>query len=239
MTDSAADPGALDPSWPDFATPIELWGQEQSINTHKTALMLRMSGLAFSFDAVNIGSGEHRTAAYEARNPFGRVPTLRQGDLVLCQTINQLDYLARRTGRFGAVTLMERYEINNWANFASDYFSVGLARLRFINRFGAPPGLDGAMLKEFFRPNMLRGMGLLERHLAAPRQWIAFGRPSLAEFIVHPFVAVWRDAELDIADYPAIAGWLDRFAGQPGYTEPEAWLRSITGTPAPDGRRFD
>ena len=27
---------ASDPSWPDFATPIDLWGQEQSINTHKT-----------------------------------------------------------------------------------------------------------------------------------------------------------------------------------------------------------
>lgn len=229
---------ALDPSWPDFATPIELWGQEQSINTHKTALMMRMCDVPFAFHPINIGKGDHKTPEYEARNPFGRVPTFRQGDLVLCQTINQLDYLARRTGRFGPASIMERYEIENWANFASDYFSVGLARLRFINRFGAPPGLDGAMLKEFFRPNMLRGMGALERHLGEHRDWIAFGRPSLAEFIVHPFVAVWRDAELDIADYPAVAAWLDRFAAEPGYAEPEGWLRTITGTPAPDGRAF-
>ncbi|MEK9661936.1 MAG: glutathione S-transferase family protein, partial [Alphaproteobacteria bacterium] len=191
---------------------------------------------------VNIGAGDHRTPDYEARNPFGRVPTFRQGDLVLCQTVNQLDYLARRTGKFGPATIMERYEIDNWAHFATDYFSVGLARLRFINRFGAPPGLDGQMLKEFFRPNMLRGMGVLERHLAGDgsggNDWIAFGRPSLAEFIVHPFVAVWRDAELDIADYPACAAWLDRFAALPGYEEPEGWLRGITGTPAPDGRTF-
>jgi glutathione S-transferase len=232
----------IDPSWPDFATPIELWGQEQSINTHKTALMMKMTGVDFAFHPVNIGAGDHRTPDYEARNPFGRVPTFRQGDLVLCQTVNQLDYLARRTGKFGPATIMERYEIDNWAHFATDYFSVGLARLRFINRFGAPPGLDGQMLKEFFRPNMLRGMGVLERHLAGDgsggNDWIAFGRPSLAEFIVHPFVAVWRDAELDIADYPACAAWLDRFAALPGYEEPEGWLRGITGTPAPDGRTF-
>jgi glutathione S-transferase len=229
----------LDPSWPDFAAPIELWGQEQSINTHKTALMMKMTGTPFAFHSVNIGKGDHKTPEYEARNPFGRVPTFRQGDLMLCQTINQLDYLARRTGRFGATKIMERYEIENWANFATDYFSVGLARLRFINRFGAPPGLDGAMLKDFFRPNMLRGLGALERHLGASGDWIAFGRPSLAEFIVHPFVTVWRDAEFDIADYPATAAWHDRFAALDGYAEPERWLRSITGTPAPDGRRFD
>jgi glutathione S-transferase len=238
MTGSDDEATALDPSWPDFATPIELWGQEQSINTHKTALMMRMCEVPFAFHAVNIQKGDHKSAEYEARNPFGRVPTFRQGDLVLCQTINQLDYLARRTGRFGPASITERYEIENWANFANDYFSVGLARLRFINRFGAPPGLDGTMLKEFFRPNMLRGMGALERHLADDRDWIAFGRPSLAEFIVHPFVAVWRDAELDIADYPAVAAWLDRFAAEPGYAEPEGWLRAITGTPAPDGRAF-
>ena len=231
----------IDPSWPDFATPIELWGQEQSINTHKTALMMKMTGVDFAFHPINIGAGDHKTPDYEARNPFGRVPTFKQGALVLCQTINQLDYLARRTGQFGPATIMERYEIDNWAHFATDYFTVGLARLRFFNRFGAPPGLDADMLKEFFRPNMLRGMGALERHLAdgGGRDWIAFGRPSLAEFIVHPFVAVWRDAEFDLADYPATAAWLDRFAALPGYEEPEGWLRGITGTPAPDGRTFD
>ena len=148
MSAAGSEATALDPSWPAFTTPIELWGQEQSINTHKTALMLRMCEVPFTFHAVNIQKGDHKAPEYEARNPFGRVPTFRQGDLVLCQTINQLDYLARRTGRFGAATIMERYEIENWANFATDYFSVGLARLRFINRFGAPPGLDGAMLKD-------------------------------------------------------------------------------------------
>lgn len=242
MSAAAAPQGPtdIDPSWPDFSAPIELWGQEQSINTHKTALMLRMTETPFAFHAVNIQAGDHRTPQYETRNPFGRVPTFQQGDLVLCQTATQLDYLARRTGRFGATTIMEQYELANWAHFATDYFSVGLARLRFINRFGAPPGLDANVLKEFFRPNMRRGMAALERHLNndGGRDWIAFGRPSLAEFTLHPFVAVWRDAELDIAGYPACAAWLARFAGLPGYAEPEGWLRALTGTPAPDGRRF-
>jgi glutathione S-transferase len=228
---------ADDPAWPPLAAPLELWGQEQSINTHKTALMLRMTGLDFAFHAIVIGRGDHKTPEYEARNPFGRVPTMKHGGLVLCQTINQLDYLARRTGQYGPATVMERYDIENWASFSTDYFSAGLARLRFVNRFGAPPGIDGGMLKEYFRPNMLRGMGALERHLK-DHDWLVAGRPTIAELAVQPHVAVWRDAGLDIADYPATAAWLDRFAGLPGVTEPEAWLRGLTGNPAPDGRTF-
>ncbi len=227
----------LDPSWPDFSAPVELWGSEQSINTHKIALMLRMTDVPFAFHPIVIGAGDHKTPDYEARNPFGRVPTFRQGDLVLCQTINQLDYLARRTGRFGAATIMERYDVENWSNFSTDYFSAGLARLRFINRFGAPPGIDADMLKDYFRPNMLRGMGILEKHLAG-HHWLVAGRPTIAEFAVQPHVAVWQDAELDIADYPATAAWLERFAGLPEAIEPEGWLRALTGNPAPDGRRF-
>ena len=206
--------------FPDFATPIEIIGQKQSITTHKVALMLAMTETPFAFRVIDLLSGAQKSADYEALNPFGRVPTFVQGDLVLRQSAVILRYLARRTGQYGTDGEAEEYAVENWFGFAYDYFSFGLARVRYINRF---MGGEPQHLKDFFRPNTLRGMELIERHLA-DHEWLALGRPTLAELVCHPLVAVWRDAELDIADYPATAAWLERFQALPGWTEPEAML---------------
>jgi glutathione S-transferase len=201
-----------------------LIGQKQSLNTHKAALMLVMTDTPFVFETIDVLNGEHKTAAYEAVNPFGRVPTLIDGDQVLFQTTTILRHLASRTGQYGWTDTGESYVIENWFGFASDYFSAGLARLRFINRFlsGEP-----VAIKDHYRPNMLRGLDLLDRHLQH-HDWLACGRPTIAEFVVHPMVYVWPDAEVDIADWPAIRPWLDRFEALPGWREAEAMLLEMT-----------
>jgi len=206
-------------------TPIRLIGQKQSINTHKAALMLAMTDMSFVFEVLNLLGAAHKTPEYEAINPWGRVPTLIDGDRVLHQTGPMLRYLARKTGMYGSDDEFENYEIENWFGFATDYFSAGLARLRYINRF-----MDGepVPIKDHYRPNMLRGMDLLDRHLQA-NDWLVGGRPTIAEFCVHPFVYVWPDAEIDIADWPAAGAWLERFQALRGWREPEAMLLEMSG----------
>lgn len=211
--------------FPDFATPIEVVGQKQSINTHKVVLMLLMTETPFAYRAIDVLGGDHKNDTYEALNPFGRIPTFLQGDLVLHQTAPILRYLARCTGQFGYDGEAEEYAVENWFGFAYDYFSFGLARMRYLNRF---MGGEPQHLKDFFQPNMLRGLDLFERHLSQ-NDWLALDRPTLAEFVCHPFVAVWPDAEIDIANYPATAAWLDRFQALPGWTEPEALLMEKGG----------
>ena len=75
---------------------------------------------AIAYSAFKLQHPSNGAYAFPAVEGVGLAPV----PTMPCQTINQLDYLARRTGRFGATTLMERYEIENWANFASDYFSA-------------------------------------------------------------------------------------------------------------------
>lgn len=189
-----------------IAVPPRLIGQKQSLNTHKAALMLVMTGTDFDFEPIDVLNGDHKSADYEALNPFGRVPTLIQGDLILRQTTTILRHLSKQTGQYGWTNDLESYEIENWFGFASDYLSAGLARLRFINRFlnGEP-----VAIKDHYRPNMLRGLDLLDRHLR-DHDWLACGRPTIAEFAVHPMVFVWPDAEVEISDWPAIGPWLAR-----------------------------
>lgn len=198
----------------------KLIGQSQSINTHKVALMMTMTGVDFTFEVIDLLTGNHKNPDYEALNPFGRAPTLIDGDLVLYQTTPMLRHLTKRTGQYGMTGEAEHYAVENWFGFTSDYFSAGLARLRFINRFlGGKP----VAIKDHYRPNMLRGLDLLDRHLR-DHDWLALERPTIAEFVVHPMVYVWPDAEVDIADWPAVAAWLERFQALPGWREPEAML---------------
>lgn len=112
--------------FPDFATPIEIIGQKQSITTHKVALMMAMTGTPFAFRSIDLRGGAHKTGAYEALNPFGRIPTFLQGDLVLRQSAVILRYLARRTGKFGYDTEAEEYAVENWFGFSYDYFPSAL-----------------------------------------------------------------------------------------------------------------
>lgn len=199
---------------------IRLIGQSQSINTHKIALMLTMTNTPFAFEVIDLLDGSHKSPDYEAQNPFGRAPTLFDGEITLYQTTTMLRYLVAKTGQFGWDGEFEGYAVENWFGFSSDYFSAGLARLRFINRF---LGGEPAAIKDHYRPNMLRGLDLLDRHLRE-HDWLALGKPTIAEFVVHPMVYVWPDAEVDIADWPAIGPWLERFQALPGWREPEAML---------------
>src|SRR3546814_12714167 len=108
----------------------------------------------------DLRGGAHKEPADEALNPFGRVPALVHGDVVLHQTLSQVRYIARRTGKFGTEDELEGYEIESWFHFSVDYLSHGLARLRFINRF---QGGEPAWLKDYFRPNALRGLDKIGR----------------------------------------------------------------------------
>lgn len=216
---------ATTPAIPPAGTPFVLVGQSQSLNTQKVALVLAMAEAPFELEIVDLRNGAHKGEAYEALNPFGRVPTLKHGDVVLRQTLNQMRYIARRTGKFYSDDELDAYEIENWFHFTVDYLSQGLARLRFVNRF---QGGEPQYLKDYFRPNMLRGLDILQRRLAE-HDWLALDRPTLADFGAHPYVAVWPDAEVEISDWPAVAAWLERVRDLPHYREPEAMLIDMTG----------
>lgn len=212
------------PAIPPAGTPFVLVGQSQSLNAQKVALLLAMAETPFQLEIVDLRNGAHKDAAYETLNPFGRVPTLKHGDVVLYQTLNQMRYIARRTGKFYSENELEAYAIEDWFHFTVDYLSQGLARLRFVNRF---QGGEPKYVKDYFRPNMLRGLDILQRRLV-DHDWLALDRPTLADLGAHPFVAVWPDAEVEISDWPAVAAWLERVRDLPHYREPEAMLVDMT-----------
>ena len=77
--------------------PLELFDFPTSGNARKVRLLLAELGL--QFEHVPVPRARPRPDWYLELNPFGGVPTIRDGDLVLAESQAILRYLASREGR--------------------------------------------------------------------------------------------------------------------------------------------
>ena len=69
---------------------------------------------------------------------------------------------------------------------------------------------------DHFKVTADRGLGIIEPHLAG-NQWLACGRPTIADIAVYPVTSYLSDAGYDPADFPNVQGWMDRFRALPGF----------------------
>jgi len=65
--------------------------------------LLQELELPFESVVVNLGEGEHRSEAYLCINPYGRVPALVDGDLVLTESVAICLYLADKYAEKGLI----------------------------------------------------------------------------------------------------------------------------------------
>jgi glutathione S-transferase len=77
---------------------LTLYDHPHSSNALKARFLLAELGLGY--EKVHVPFEEPRPEWYTALNPFGRIPTLVDGDLVLPESNAILRYLANREGRF-------------------------------------------------------------------------------------------------------------------------------------------
>ena len=68
-----------------------------SPNPQKATFALKELGLDCELVPVDLANGEHRQPAFLAKNPFGRVPVLVDGDLTLPESHAILAYLDRKS----------------------------------------------------------------------------------------------------------------------------------------------
>src|SRR5258708_38246541 len=126
---------------------LVLHGSFTSSSSYKPMLFLALSGLPFSFRAVNLKNGVQKQPEHLAINRYGQVPVLRHRSLTLVMSNVILDYLARTTGHFEGATEQERWRAREWLSWENDAIT-NVARVRHFHRFRAvePANID------FFRP---------------------------------------------------------------------------------------
>jgi glutathione S-transferase len=194
------------------AQPIRLHTTLLSGHGHRVKLFLTMLDLPFTVVELNMAAGDNRTPAHLALNPFGEVPVIEDGDVVLSDSNAILVYLARKYGDpswlpqdpLGAAA------VQRWLSLAAGKIAYGPCAARLVTLFGAPHHLETAqkIASGLFR--------VLDAELSDKR--FAVGEtPTIADIAAHSYIAHAPEGGVSLEPYPHIRAWLKRVEALPRF----------------------
>lgn len=171
-----------------------------------------MLGLDYQKHSVNGSEREHKSVPFLALNPFGQVPVLKDGDVVIRDSQAILVYLARAYGEdhWFSAEAAKAAEVTAWLSTAANEIARGPAALRAHYLMSRPINLDEA---HSVTDNVL---AILEAHLLK-NTWLATTSATIADIGVYPYVALAHQGKVDLAAFPHIRKWLRQVESLPGY----------------------
>ncbi|RYY77156.1 MAG: glutathione S-transferase [Gammaproteobacteria bacterium] len=191
---------------------IELYEFELSGNCHKVRLLLSLLGLPYTSHLLKGAEREQKSAAYLAINPFGLVPVLKDGEVVIRDSQAILVYLARAYGNQSLFpdSPAQAAEVVAWLSTAANEVARGPNDLRLHYKFGRKIDLEVATS---VTENLLR---ILNARLAH-HEWLATTDMTIADIAVYPYIALANEGKVDLEPFNHIENWLKRIEALPGF----------------------
>jgi glutathione S-transferase len=201
-----------------MSAPLVLYNYELDESCYKVRLALSLLGLEWKPIAVDVFPGkEHLTLPYLAMNPAGRLPILRDGDLVLHGTEAILAHLARAhdpSGKWLPADGEGFAVVMQWLNFSARDLDATIAA-RQHSLFDTP-GDEAALLAA-----SCRAIRIMDDHMTARgfvrADWFAAPHATIADIALFPAFALSRDFGIDHDEYPALRRWARRVRALPGF----------------------
>jgi len=193
---------------------LRLYDYFESGNAYKVRLLLTLLGQPFERVHLDILKGETRSAAFVAKNPNHRVPTLELEDgRVLAESNAILFYLAEGT-RYLPGDPFERAQALQWMFFEQYSHEPCIAVARFWHFSGQAEAHADEL------PAKMEGgrhaLSVMDGHLA-DRDWFVGDAQSIADIALYAYTHVAHEGGFDLADYPSVERWIERFSAQPGH----------------------
>lgn len=192
--------------------PIRLHRLELSGHCHRVELFLSLLQLPYEMVDVDLRAGEHKQPAFLARNPFGQVPVIEDGELTLADSNAILVYLEGRyaPGQWLPREPVAAARVQQWLSVAAGPLAYGAAAARVIALFCRPddPAPAVARAHQLF--------GVMEAQLAR-RDWLAGDTPTLADIANYSYAARAPEGGVSLGDYPAVRAWLARVEALPHF----------------------
>lgn len=197
--------------------PITLYRFALSGHAHRAQLMLSLLALPHRLVDVDLRRGEHQTPEFLARNLFGQVPVIEDGDFTLSDSNAILVYLAQRYDadrRWLPTDVRAQAEIQRWLGIAAGPLARGPAVARWTRISGQGDGTAAlAIGKQLFER--------IERHLLT-RDWLVNDAPTIADVAMYSYTAHAPEGGLPLVPYPRLRAWLGRIEALPGFVAIQA-----------------
>jgi glutathione S-transferase len=189
-----------------------LHGFRLSGHSHRAELFLSLLGLPFEFRQVDLAAGAHKQPAFLAKNAFGQVPVIEDGEVVIADSTAILVYLATRyaPGKWLPQDPAGAAEVQRWLSVASGLVAFGPAAARLVTVFKASLDADEAIA----RSHAL--LAVLQRVLAG-RSWLVGTQPTIADVAIYTYVAHAPEGNVSLDAYPDVRAWLARIEALPGF----------------------
>ncbi|UWQ20759.1 glutathione S-transferase family protein [Jannaschia sp. W003] len=190
-------------------------------NGWKVSIALHEMGLDYDLHLVDIRAGDQRRPGFLALSPNGRMPAIVDPDgpdgapISLFESGAILQYLARKTGRFGGSTERERIEVDQWLMWQMGGVGPMAGQAHHFLKYAPQMGHDIAYAKDRYRGEVARLYGVLDWRLA-DRPFVAGDAFTIADMAIWPWASLWEGQQQTLDDKPHLARWLDTVGAREG-----------------------
>ncbi|NQV57817.1 MAG: glutathione S-transferase family protein [Rhodospirillales bacterium] len=178
----------------------------------RTLWMAEELGIDYTLEKVDIHKGEQHQGGYDALNPNARVPTIKDGDLVLFESLAINLYLAKKHGGpLAAKTPEDEARAIQWSMWALTEVednSVVLIQKAMGIKDHDQSVMDAAI------GALVRPLKVLEGVLS-DRDYLLGSDFTVADLNVAAVLGALPRAKFDLSPYPKIAAWLTACNARP------------------------
>ncbi len=197
-------------------TMIKLHYMPPSGNSYKVRILLSLLDVPHEKIVVDNKTREHKSAQFLAMNPRGEVPVLEIDGVYLWDSAACLVYLARQFGgdHWLPADPLQMAQVMQWVALAGSEIQFGLQYAR-----------RGLKQDRWTAGNLEQGQAISRVALNAlegrlnKNDWLALGRPTIADIACFPYVETAPQAKIALENYPAIVQWIERCKALPGWAE--------------------
>jgi len=151
-----------------------------------------------------------------AINPLGQVPAMRDGALLLTESLAICLHVARKYGGpVGPASDDEASEMEQWALFAATAVEPAAIEILYTTRDGQADSPTGQGIIRLAAEKLKRPLARLEKHLAT-RDWL-MDRFTAADIMVAECLRYGQSYAPLLADRPNTARWLTAAQARPAF----------------------
>lgn len=185
-------------------------------NGWKISIALEEMGLPYKLHLINIGAGEQFAPDFLKIAPNNRMPAIIDQDgpdgapISVFESGAILQYLARKTGRFGGSNERERVAVEEWLMWQMGGLGPMAGQAHHFLKYAPsmePPN-DLPYAKDRYRNEVGRLHKVLDTRLAQ-HEFVAGDFYSIADMAIWPWACLWEGQQQDISDKPHLQRWLD------------------------------
>lgn len=158
------------------------------------------------------------TPEFLAVNPIGQIPALRDGPVLLTESLAICLHIARKFGgTLGPANDDEASQMENWALFAATAIEPNAIEILYVFRDKQQDTPTGQGMIRIAAEKLMRPLDRLEGHLAG-RDWL-LDRFSVADIMVEECLRYGQPHAPLLERHPNVARWLKACQARPAFQE--------------------